>query len=163
MTVPGDFPLLYAPATNVDITQVVNEQANTLQQLQTGVKPLAPNFQTALARRHNETSTQLFFTFPAAAHIWSAVLSFTIVTNGAYAPGITKCFADLTTGVSNLGLLTLELGVANVSDHDSNAVSNIWNGLAVALNDTLILNINNGTTIANLNQQASCIVGYSIP
>lgn len=162
MTVPGDFPLLYSPATNTDIIQVVNEQANTLAQLQAGVKPLAPNFQTALARRHNETSPQLVFSFPAAAHIWSAVLTFTIVTNSTFTPAITKCFADLSTG-SNLGLLTLELGVANVNDHDSNAVSNIWNGLAVAQNDTLILNINNATTIANLNQQASCIVGFSIP
>jgi hypothetical protein len=157
-----NFPTLYQPATEANINEVVNVENNSLQQLQTGVKPFAPNYMTQAARRHNETTVTTFYTFPTTAHLWSATLAFTIVTAPAYTPGITKCFADLSTG-SGIALLTVELGVAAVNDHDSNTVAVGFNGIPVAAGDTLVLNINNGTTVPNLNQQATAIVGFATP
>lgn len=126
-----------------------------------GVPPAIPNCQAAQQLQANAAGAGLFFTFTAPGRIWQVLLAYTITSNNSFALATTRTVATITAGT--LPLAVVQLGVAGPDQADSGVSEPSYGGLPVVAGTSLTLNINNGLIVANLDQQASAIVLYSIP
>lgn len=137
--------------------------------LQTGAPPFVPSLQAATVVRQAVAVTK-FFTFPSAGRIWSVALSYFTTTNASYSISTSQTYAAVETtppASDNLSIaLTLgivELGAADPNQGFSGQSNLSFNGLPVPAGTGLMLDVNAGSLIANLNQRASAVVLYSIP
>jgi hypothetical protein len=130
----------------------------------TGVPPNVPNIKSADAVLILPGATPLtFFTFPANGRLWDVSLSFALATTAAFAGGLSPVYARVITG-SGIDIAIVELAISGPSQFVPGNADLSLNGLAVALGDTLILDINAGVPLAaGATMRASCTVLYSVP
>jgi hypothetical protein len=101
-------------------------------------------------------------TFGANGRLWYAHLSAAVATSSAYSGGLSGVFAELSTGSGLvLGVIELSIGAAGVSDSGNGDMS--IGGLPVASGDTLLLNVNNGTSITDAFIRSSAMALVSFP
>lgn len=136
--------------------QTIAEENQTL-----GTPPFVPALKAATVVRQ-ATGVNTFFTFGNAGRIWAVALSYFVTTNSSYAVSTSATYAAVETG-TGLTLGIVELGAANPNQGFGGQSNLPFNGLPIAKGDSLKLDVNNGSVIANLNQRASCVVLYSIP
>lgn len=136
--------------------QTIAQEAQTL-----GGPPFVPQLKSATVVRQSVAVTP-FFTFPSAGRIWAIDLSYFITTNNSYAVSTSQTYAALETG-SGKSLAIVELGASNPNQGFGGQSTKPLNGLPIVAGDTLILDVNNGAVISNLNQRASVVVLYSVP
>lgn len=111
---------------------------------------------------HQGTGVVSFFTFTAPGRIWTVALSYVITSNPSFSLATAKTYAQVKTS-TGLTLAAIDLGVANSKQAANGQSEPPIPGLPVTQGTSLILDINGGTLITNLDQQASAIVLYSIP
>jgi hypothetical protein len=126
-----------------------------------GTPPFVPSLKSATQIRQS-TGVNTFFTFGSAGRIWAVALSYFTTTNNSYSVSTSQTYAAVETQ-SGLTLGIVELGAADPNQGFSGQSNLTFNGLPLAGGDKLILDVNNGTVVANLNQRASAVVLYSIP
>jgi hypothetical protein len=120
-----------------------------------------PNCKAAVLIQQNVGQPH-FFTFPAAGRIWTVVLSYAITSNNSFSLATSRNFAAIQTA-SSLTLAIVQLGVAGADQAANGQSEPPLNGLPLTQGDSLILNVNGGVVVNNLDQQASAVVLYSIP
>jgi len=104
-----------------------------------------------------------FFTFPKAARIWTVTLSYVITSNASYSLATSRTYARIVTDPGLVTLAIVNLGIANQNQHSEGQSEPPLTGLPVTEGESLVLDVNGGTTVPQMNQQASAVVLYSIP
>jgi hypothetical protein len=127
-----------------------------------GISAAVPNLLGASLFQQN-VSQPTIVTLPGAGRVWEVILSYAITSNASYAASTSRTVAAVSTGTAGLVLATIQLAVANPNQHDSASLAVAYPGLPLTGGDSLHLNVNNGTVITNLDQQASVSVLYSVP
>lgn len=129
-----------------------------------GQPPAALNLQPAQALRRAPGGSGLFFTFPAPSRIWVVILSYAVSSLGTYAAGtVTKLAAFVQTQIVAIPLAAVELSLSAPDQNEHDTSSPPLPGLPVQQGDSVILNINGGTVVAGVIQEASAVVLYSTP
>jgi hypothetical protein len=121
-----------------------------------------PNCQGAFLLQQG-VSTPTVITFTQPGRLWFFDLSFVITSNNSYAFATSRTVATLSLSPSGLVLATVQLGVANPDQADSGGKASVLPGLPLVGGESVLLSVNNGNVIANLDQTASCSVLYSYP
>lgn len=127
-----------------------------------GVPAAVPNCQGASLLQQN-VSTPTVITFAQAGRLWFFDLSYTITSNNSFAISTVRTVATLSLSPSGLILATVQLGVADPNQADSGGKASVLPGLPLVGGESVILSVNGGNVITNLDQQASCSVLYSYP
>lgn len=103
-----------------------------------------------------------FQTFAGASRIWAAHLSFAVGTNNTYS-GVTQLYALVRTQ-SGIVLAVVDLAVAAANTAANGDADLAIPGIAVANEDKLMLDVNNGTSLGTGGvMHASTTVMYSTP
>lgn len=127
-----------------------------------GVPPGVINCQAAVLLQQGVGQPH-FYTFTGAGRIWTVVLSFVVTANASFSLATYRSYAAIQTALSGLTLAAVNLGVAGPSQAANGQSEPPLNGLPVVQGESLILNVNGGTVIPQLDQTASAVVLYSIP
>lgn len=127
-----------------------------------GVPPAVINCQSAQIIQQN-VGIPTFFTFTNPGRIWTVVLSYVITSNASFFLSTVRTFALVTTAISGTTLAIANIGVAGPSQHAEAICEPNIPGLPVVKGESLALSVNGGTTVPQLDQQASVLVLYSIP
>lgn len=129
-----------------------------------GVPAAVPNCKSAQILHQGVSTPVPFFTFPAAGRIWAVSLSYVITSNPSFTLATARTYAVVTVSPASITLPgAIDLGVAGPKQV-TNAQSQLsLPGLPVTAGQSLILSVNGGALVANLDQQASAVVLYSIP
>lgn len=165
-TLTGIGSQLGSPAQDGTVAGVTSQLANS------GAAPFVPNLKSVSSRQKGPGVYNLL-TFPSIGgvltfyRLWNAVISLAAGSNNSYNAGITQMYGELRTGSGiSLGIVELCIGGATAGSTPMNAnpapcVVN-HNGVEVESGDTLILDVNNGVTITNLNLRASASLSYQV-
>lgn len=126
-----------------------------------------PPLKSAGALGVNSQPPSTFFTFTGRGRIWVAHLSFTLTSNSSFAANNStfRAYARILTGSGVVFGGPVELSVSGNNQHaEGNAPAKI-DGMLVAANDTLMLDVNNGNPVPSGGgvMSASCTVLYSLP
>lgn len=127
-----------------------------------GVPPAVPNLLGATLLQRGVSITSMF-TFPQAGRIWQVVLSYAVTSNASFTLSTARTVATVQTVTSGLTLAVVQLGIANPNQHAEGTCPVAFGGLSVVPGETVRLNVNGGNTIAQMDQQASATMLYSIP
>jgi hypothetical protein len=106
-----------------------------------------------------------FITFPAAARLFAAELSFAVGTNGTYSGGVTQLYAQVAT-LSGIILGTVELAVSGPLQavNGQGGLTFPETGVPVAKGDKLRLDVNNNVSLGTFGvMRATASVFYAIP
>lgn len=106
-----------------------------------------------------------FFTFPGRGRIWSAHLAFSMATNNSFAVATQQFYSLIKTGSGIVFGGPVELSISKSNDHANDGADLKIDGMLVAANDTLQLDVNNGIAVTGGGgvMRASCVVLYSVP
>lgn len=179
VVVPSVPPVIRLPAQDSNLVNLLlalgspAQDANLLALLQQlsnfGAQPFVPNLKSAPILRASEgQSPYILATFPSPGRIWTAMLSFSAATNNSYNAAVSQMYAQLITG-SGIVLAVSEISVGGAAAGSTPSTSgpgnsNVQhNGMPVKANDTILLDVNAGQRITNLQMRASGAVNYSIP
>lgn len=128
-----------------------------------GVPAAVPNCKGASLFQRN-VGTWTIFTFPAAGRIWLVDMSYVITSNASFSQPTARTVAVVNFTVNaSLSLAPIQLGIAGPGQHDSGQKAIPLPGLPVVQGESLILVLNGGNPVTNLDQQASVSVLYSLP
>ena len=127
-----------------------------------GVPPAVPNLLGATKLQQGVTVVSMF-TFPQAGRIWQVILSYAVTSNSSFGLATVRTVATVQTVTSALTLAVVQLGIANPNQHAEGTCPSAFSGLPVVPFETVRLNINNGTLVPQMDQQASASLLYSIP
>lgn len=127
-----------------------------------GVPAAVPNCQGATIFQQGVGVVPMF-TFPAAGRIWIVVLSYALTSNNSFSLATARTVAAVQTVTSGLTLAVVQLGVGNANQHSEGTCPIAFPGLPVVRGETVRLSVNNGTSVPQLDQQASATMLYSIP
>jgi hypothetical protein len=135
--------------------------ALSIQQL--GVPPKIPGLKSAVILSQSAQPPTTFFTFPAAGTVWGAHTSFAAAANASYSGGTTQLYARtlLGSGLTLGGPIEIAIGGPQTNANGDGDLG--IGGIAVAKNDTLQLDVNNGNPMTNGVMHASAVVFYSTP
>jgi hypothetical protein len=128
-----------------------------------GVPGAVPNCQGASLFQQGTGSIPPIVTFSGAGRIWMVTLAYVITSNASFTLSTVRTVAAVQTVVNPLVLVPIQLGVGNPNREAWQTVPVLFPGLPVVKGETLILNINNGVVVPQLDQQCSVSVLYSIP
>jgi hypothetical protein len=128
-----------------------------------GVPSAVPNCLGAALFQQTAASTPTIVTLPESGRIWLVDLSYVITSNNSFSLATSRTVCAVQAAVSGLTLATIQLGVSGPNQHDSGQKATGFPGLPLVKGESLILNVNNGNVVTDLDQQASVSVLYSIP
>lgn len=128
-----------------------------------GVPPAVPNLSSAEAIQQNVSASVVLFTFPSAGRIWSVVLSYVITSNPSFSLSTIRTYARIYRNPGGT-LAIVQLGASNAKQAlAGQSEPQIVGGIPVTAGTSLILDVNAGNLVTNMDQQASAVVLYSIP
>jgi hypothetical protein len=135
--------------------------AGSFAQLQTGVPPAVPNYQTGDAILQGPTGSPFtLFTMTADGRIWAALVTMSMGSTGG--AGSNHGYARVyTSGGKTLALV--ELCVVGNPDKDSGVVGIGFNGIPIVNGASVLLDVNGGATITGVTIRGSGLVGVSMP
>jgi hypothetical protein len=124
-----------------------------------------PPLQSAEVLGASSQAPTPFYTFDQRGRIWSAHLSFALGTNSSFTSSTFRAYAQIITGSGIAFGGPVELQVSNHNQAVNGDADLKIDGLLVGANDTLLLDVNNGTPVPGGGgvMAASCVVLYSIP
>lgn len=129
-----------------------------------GVPPAVINCKTFSALKRSELgSPHVLGTFTAPGRIWTVVLSYAIRAGATFTGQTVACFAAIETNLSGLSLATVNLGLAAPSSVANGQSEPPIPGIPVVTGETILLDVNSGTSVGSVLQFAGAIVYYSIP
>lgn len=132
-------------------------------QMSMGIPPNVPSIKsysgTQLAAAG---SPYTLHAFSGPSRIWQGSLSLASATDSSYAGGLQGIFAQVQLG-SGTVLLVAELAVGAPSVATADHCDFEFNGLNVDSGDTLVVNVNGGTSLSDAFIRASVVVLASTP
>jgi hypothetical protein len=145
---------LGSPAQETTQVALLSQVANA------GAQPFVPGLQSANSLRKGAQVATAFYTFTANARIWRVGLQYSACAYTGYT-GPNSFFSTVSTGGGvTLAVVELSLGtLGQIQGNDPAALP----GLPVLSGDTLLLNVNNNTTVTDTSQRASVTVLFSVP
>lgn len=149
-------------ATGTAIQTAVNASTSAINNLPANLQPVMNG--ASVLRQGTPGSPYTLQTFLQSSRIWAVILSLFAGTTAAYAAGITNIFAEVLLPTAGVPLSIVELGVSSAGQIISDTAPVAFAaGLQANPGDTIQLNVNNGTALANGNIRASAIAIYSTP
>jgi hypothetical protein len=148
---------LGVPAQSHDVTTSlpVNLQA-------TGVPPFVPGIKAVSAVQLNPPgSPTTLITFTQDGTIWYAGLNLAVASNAAYAATDGPFSYMYLTNPANI-LLSCQCAINGPGQAQTSDQNISFGGIAVKAGDTIVVNINNGNTIANAFIRASATILYTL-
>jgi hypothetical protein len=128
-----------------------------------GAPPYVPNILSVSGTRLTAAgSPYTLITFGAKSRIWYAVLSLAVATDTVYAGGLAGIFSQMQLG-SGPVLLASEAAIGGPGQNSSNTSVLSMGGIIVNAADTLVLNVNNGTSITDCFIRVSIVALYTTP
>ncbi len=149
----------FGPATQ---SAQVNQETAIPANIQVyGTPPFIPGVMSFSGTRLSAAgSPYTLNTFTQDSRVWYAMLSLSIATDSTYAGGLQGVFATLATG-SGTVILACE-GAIGGPNQNSDANQNVSvGGVEVSAGDTLVVNVNNGTSITDAFIRVSVVVWTS--
>jgi hypothetical protein len=128
-----------------------------------GIPSAAVNLQSAQALRRAAGGGGVFFTFPAPGRIWVSTLAYTVSSLSSFSGAPVPLAAFIQTVISGLPLAGVELSLSAPLQNEAGSSSPPGPGLPVVRGESLTLNINGGSPVPGVIQEASAFVLYSIP
>lgn len=133
-------------------------------QMAIGIPPYIPGLDSASEARMSATdSPYTLVTMPAAGRLWFATLSYGVATESGYDLGGNDPAARI---YINSDTRTILLAQAVIAQAGQNAQADQglgFGGLPLAEGDVIGADVNGGSEITNVSQNASTVVLYSIP
>lgn len=105
----------------------------------------------------------MFFTFPGPGRIWAVSLAYTVSSLSTFTGPPVFLASFIQTVLSGLPLAAVELSLSAALQNENGTGAPPLPGLPVVGGESLTLNINGGTVVPGVNQEASAFVLYSIP
>ena len=105
----------------------------------------------------------MFFTFPGPGRIWAVSLAYTVSSQSTFAGGPVFLASFIQTVLSGLPLAAVELSLSAALQNENGTGAPPIPGLPVVGGESLTLNINGGSAVPGVVQEASAFVLYSIP
>jgi hypothetical protein len=128
-----------------------------------GTPPYIPNLQSASAAQMSPAgSPYTLVTFTAQSRIWAAALSFSVSSSSAFT-GSDGPFCGLEIGSGSGTLLICQLAVDGPSQGLSSDKELEIGGIQVDPGTSIIINVNNGTSVTDLFIRAGAVVLYTTP
>ena len=128
-----------------------------------GVPPAVPNCAGASLIQRDVGSWTLLPAIPGAGRLWDVSLFYNITSNNSFAVSTVRTYARIVTNPGGVTLAVVNLALANPNQVTVGSAGLNLPALPVTGGTSLLLDVNNQTVVANVVQQASCLVLYSIP
>jgi hypothetical protein len=128
-----------------------------------GIPPYVPNLSFASeTRMTTQGSPYTVFQFPSNGRIWFAQISYGVATDSTYNSS-NDPVARIYLGALSQTLLIAQAVTAGPDQICSHDPSITIPGLPITAGTTVFADVNGGVAVTDLDQNASCVIGYSIP